>query len=390
MKKIIDTRDGVILNLVPLFAFVVFLMFCLPTFFGYFDLPITVVNASKVALGFLCLICIIKDMSFKEPVFYWFLFLLLNTVYFFLFQSVDETAKGKFFSILLVNIMFYPLYFAGRYQWLEDEFFIKLFYILLSITIFIHFHSMSNKRIDRMADDVVVNTSYIFTYLFPFVFLIKSKLRALFITFLMFAMVVLGAKRGALITFVAGAFFWFIYAFLYLEGTRKNILNRFIISQASIVISLGGVIFLLSKFSFAKQRLLTLLEGEGGSGRSLMYQNVWNGWLNADNLINTFFGFGFSASRSFTGNNLYAHSDWLETLINFGVLGVVLYSVFWLLCFKKVFVKSINRRMKFQLLSILSICLLASVFSMVYSAAGSASIAICLLAYLLGRIKSET
>lgn len=350
---------------------------------GYFSIGTTFSNALYLFFGITSLLIVFIS---KPPliVFIWLGFLLMNIIYFLFFRVYDTRAFGKLASILLANITFYFFYLGAVKGWLTDLKIKNIFYFLLFVSIVLHFDALLTKRSDRGVEDVVVNTSYLFAYLLPAVFFIKNRTKSIFFMIVIVLMLFMGAKRGAIVVSTLVILIWYAHEFLKLNVSFntfiKNILVAFFIALFFSVF----VSYFLSKFSFIQDRLLGLLGGEGGSGRDSMYMNIIDGWASAD-LFNKFFGFGFSASKVFTGNNLYAHSDWLETLINFGILGVMVYGLFWWLCFKEIFNTKISRTDKAQLFSVIALCLVASLFSMVYPAYGSASLAIGLLGYLIGK-----
>lgn len=68
-----------------------------------------------------------------------------------------------------------------------------------------------------------------------------------------------------------------------------------------------------------------------GSGRSNFWLNVLEGW-NDSTVFNKIFGLGFfstvSTVQERSGPAIYAHNDYLETLHNFGILGLSLFLIF--------------------------------------------------------------
>lgn len=68
------------------------------------------------------------------------------------------------------------------------------------------------------------------------------------------------------------------------------------------------------------------LEGNS-SGRDSIYSILWYEFLENGSLFYCLFGFGADATISIAGN--FAHNDWLELLINNGLLGIVLYVGYW-------------------------------------------------------------
>jgi len=66
-----------------------------------------------------------------------------------------------------------------------------------------------------------------------------------------------------------------------------------------------------------------------GSGRGSFWRSIFSEWYNS-NLLNMIFGLGFFTVESTTGRyteSIYAHSDWLEILHDFGLVGIAIFIV---------------------------------------------------------------
>ena len=72
---------------------------------------------------------------------------------------------------------------------------------------------------------------------------------------------------------------------------------------------------------YFQTRLTSTLEGNS-SGRDEIYSHIWNVFNNS-NMFHYLFGYG--AQGSFIMTAKFAHSDWLELLINQGLLGFIIY-----------------------------------------------------------------
>lgn len=364
---------------------VVFLLYPLSLISNYYDVLTTPLNFIMLLVGLICCFKLLLLRQKGAGYWFWLAFLFINAFYYRFYQSYDPTAFGQMGGVILINVTFYTFMFLGLKGHIGDEFMRRLFFVVLIVAAFIHFDALATKRFSRNESEVVVNTSYVFAYLVPYVFFVRSHVKSFLILSFIVFMLVTGAKRGAMLIGSVGVIIWFIYAFFHLRGDKRQFLNRSLFASMLVLMFFVLLTFLFSKYSFIAQRLLNLGEGEGGSGRAEMFDNILSGWLNDGDLFNILFGYGFSASRSFTGNGLYAHNDWLETLINFGLLGLAVYGFFWISCIKIATNKSLYLRVyKFQMVSSISLCLLATLFSMVYASA-SAGLAIGLLGYLTGR-----
>ena len=90
-----------------------------------------------------------------------------------------------------------------------------------------------------------------------------------------------------------------------------------------------GYLSYLNNFNFYIKRF----EDTSGSGRDKLYERIYDAWLSSD-LINIIFGFGTNQTQVFTGGfnrdsrGIYAHSDWLQFLYDYGLVGVFLIPIF--------------------------------------------------------------
>ena len=64
------------------------------------------------------------------------------------------------------------------------------------------------------------------------------------------------------------------------------------------------------------------------SGRDTIYKDLYRLFFNTVSEFTILFGYGANATIKYLG--IEAHNDWLEILINNGLLGVFLYLIYWL------------------------------------------------------------
>ncbi len=129
-------------------------------------------------------------------------------------------------------------------------------------------------------------------------------------------------KRGAIISLAVCIIFYYLNNF-FLTKNPKIIIRLFFV----------GVFFgLISYFSYLKnqdsfeQRFSDL----SGSGRTTLYVKIFNQWLESEDLSVYFFGNGVSSVQKFTktffrdSRGIHSHSDFLQFLFDFGILGIFL------------------------------------------------------------------
>src|SRR5690606_18381472 len=158
--------------------------------------------------------------------------------------------------------------------------------------------------------------------------------------------VILGSKRGALLILLIGILFFLIYQVLKVEP-KKRLISLFVTGLFSAVVGYISYLFYLSNEFFVNRWQEV---EEGGSGRDLIYSNIFNSWYNSDNILNFLFGYGFMTSVQYSGSNHLAHNDWLEVLINFGFFGFLVYFLLIISLFIFVFDKNKNFTFRFVIL----------------------------------------
>jgi len=115
-----------------------------------------------------------------------------------------------------------------------------------------------------------------------------------------------------------------IYIYYQLRTVEKR--NRFK-GYAIVLILITALGFFAYKTyqnnEYLIARMTAMAEGDS-SLRNVIYANIFNSWVNSDNILNFFFGYGFAGSLKLSGGS-FAHNDWLEMLSNFGLTGVLVY-----------------------------------------------------------------
>ena len=108
------------------------------------------------------------------------------------------------------------------------------------------------------------------------------------------------------------------------------------------------------------------IEGDS-SQRDVIYSNAWNLWYHSENFSNTLFGYGFDATINNPAmGGSRAHNDWLEILVDYGLIGALLYLLVFI-SFVVQITKTKSKVTRLVLYSSLSIWFLKSLYSMGFS-----------------------
>lgn len=175
--------------------------------------------------------------------------------------------------------------------------------------------------------------------------------------------VLIGMKRGALICGFL-AILWFIYYSVITNNSLKSRLSNLVLTSFIVVGGFAVVNNLLLSNDWFNTRLEMTLTGDS-SNRMDIYGSLFQHFLNENNLFTFLFGNGADATVQIGMN--YAHNDWLEIAINNGLLGLVLYFIFWVALIKtSIKVKKITEYYPVLVLFCI-IYIFKSFFSMSYS-----------------------
>ncbi len=131
-------------------------------------------------------------------------------------------------------------------------------------------------------------------------------------------------KRVTIIVAFINLNFYFYYK------KKKNYKNKKKVAIFLILISFClcyvYVENMISSSVYFEQRVNDTMDGNSSS-RSDLYGNFWNMFWNNSDPVSFVFGYGADSTIRYGKN--YAHNDWLEIAINQGVLGIIVFSIFW-------------------------------------------------------------
>lgn len=206
------------------------------------------------------------------------------------------------------------------------------------------------------------NMSYMFLALMP-VLVVYYKKNILQILIMLYCMsyVVMGMKRGAILIGIL-IFIYFLYQ-TYKNSSKKTKKYVIIFFIFTIIYFVYFISDMIDSSDYFNQRIEQTIDGNSSS-RDLIYEKFWNHFLNETNIYRFLFGYG--AWGTIKIGNAVAHNDWLEILINNGLIGVIIYVFYWI-CFIKSFLMSRINTIAFSAIGMmLVISFMLTLFSMSY------------------------
>lgn len=322
-------------------------------------------------------------MRSKKEIFYysWTALLFLNFIGFVFGGDYSGTHFSQIRNILTALLPFFPFYYFAYKGDLLREHLLRFFMILVPVAIASFYSSRNSMILESFNDseNVVTNTSYFFVALIPYVFLWgKRKILSVVSLLLLFFFIVQGAKRGALIVGLIG-----VLVFVYYHLRTVNPKTR---KQSFIVALLGALslvafiynFYISNEFLIGRMGLIS----DGGSNRDIIYANLFHSWYESNSVIHYLFGFGFVSTIEQSGGAL-AHNDWLELLINFGLLGFFIYVLVFYALARLILNSRIEIESRLIMLAIVCMWFLQTLFSMYYTASTTVLTAV-VLGYLIG------
>ena len=266
--------------------------------------------------------------------------------------------QGIYCSVLPI----YAFYLFTLKGYLSEENLLHVFLFIIVTTVLLFYQNYFIRSEVTEREEITNNMGYRFVPLILMLTLVRMKdvLKYIFLI-VIFTFVVMSMKRGAILTGTV-ALLLFIKHNLTAKSSKQKLYILLL-----IVVALGVICLIVMNFyeasDYFKVRLEKTLEGDS-SGRDSMYRTYFDFFVYHTSAFEFLFGCGANATYFRLGQ--YAHNDWLEFAIDLGVLGVALYSFYWVSFIRewKEFRPETNNRFKQVLGDLIIIYFLKSFFSM--------------------------
>ena len=286
-------------------------------------------------------------------------FAALNLIYFFLsyYHIAPSTTQLGNILCALLSLNFFA--YLGEKGVMTESFFAVTIVLLIVASVFGFYHgrALALARMMNYADTTTVNESGPFLLLLPMVFFLKKDFQKALILGVCIFYLLLGAKRGSILAAIIPVVMivWYM-----LKNSSHSVGKTVLIVGALTVLSFIAFDWIVNN-DYLMHRFEQTVEGDS-SGRDAIYAGAWRAWSTSNSTFRYFFGFGFDGASYHPMIGCPAHSDWLEILVDYGIVGIVSYlAVFFS------FAALIIRTREFQTKMILLSCILIWFFSSIYS-----------------------
>ena len=301
---------------------------------------------------------------------FFLLFWILQTITWiytsFLLNSRFDIGLSQTYSlyknISIVFLSYFP-FFYFEYRSIIDEKLIKVFAVLSFLCLLgAYFISYNEMVYTNDTVDIANRGAYYLVVIIPLLGLFFNSIIEFAFYGGIAVLVLTGAKRGAIIC-VLVELLLFVYYYIKASRQRKASL-KFIWILIGVSVLLYVIANIYQGNEFLQERYDQTIRGDS-SLRDEIYSLALSKY-GEQGFVHQLFGNGMSSTLGILGG--YAHQDWLELLINNGLLGVMAYAMVFMslfLFFRK------NKRVlsfmeKFMFVSALLGWLLRSMFSMGY------------------------
>lgn len=281
----------------------------------------------------------------------------------------NEVSKSSYLKSLFLSFPnIYTFYYFSRKKLLTESALRKWVIAFLGIAIFRFFDyqitSLQTLLLNgEDVEETTNNMGYLFVALMPGVVLFKNNIKLQYgIMIVCMIFVMMGMKRGAIIVGVVSLIYYLYFNFKYNNQISKGKVLFF--SILIIVAAYFITEYMMESSDYFMSRIAQTREGNS-SGRNEIYEHFWNHFKNEMDTFKFLFGNGANATLDIGIN--YAHNDWLELAINQGVLGLLVYAIYWLCFWKTIRSIKYNKPAKLVLTLTFISFFIKTLFSMSYT-----------------------
>lgn len=303
--------------------------------------------------------------------------------------SYHEVSNNSYLLNIYRSLLpIYAFYVFARKGLLTEQNMKFWFFVFLILTIRSFYYTQAYLlrkayENDSSAEEFTNNVGYSFVALLPALVLFHKKPVVQYILLAVCGyFIILAMKRGAILS-GAVCVAWFLN--VNYKKTRKN--RRWIIIVVSLIVLLAGGYFIQYMMHTSVYFLSRIAETKAGdsSQRDVLYLTFFNHFIHEDNPLRFLFGNGANATLKIGDN--YAHNDWLAIAIDQGLLGLIVYTGYWI-CFYNSWRKTERQPQAFMAIGMLMIIyFLTTLFSMSFTSVTRC--AAMMLGYYMATIGQE-
>ena len=287
--------------------------------------------------------------------------LLMFSIYGFI--SITNRSTVDYLKMIYLSLLPTYSFFVYSQKGLITERWIRVVFFIIVSVVALQYFSYINYLNETYEDAELstINVGYDILALIPLVYFFRRRPLIQYILLAIILIYVISTvKRGAIII-GAMCVVYFLYRAFKMDSKRKW--SYVIIGIAFVVMSFLFVTQFYNASEYAQIRYNATMEGDS-SGRDMIFSAAWSIFTNSD-MAKLLFGHGAASTVALMG--VAAHNDWLELLVNQGLLGGVIYLYYWIE-FSRVYKREKTYEGKSIIGMLIIIYFMSTLFSMSYAA----------------------
>lgn len=268
-------------------------------------------------------------------------------------------------AIIISFLPLYAYYYFAKNGLVTEMWIRKYVIVIIVLTTCQYFYFQYQTKTLFELEEITNNNGYEFLAIFPLLVFFRKKpfWQILLLMYCSF-FILMSMKRGAIV--IASLCIVYFFYSLIKNSTGRT---KFIIILLSIIFTCA-VIYKVNQMLLTSDYFLQRIEqtrAGDSSSRGMLYSKLLNYYIHDTDLGTILLGSGADATIVICGN--YAHQDWLELLINCGIVGIVIYIYFYA-CMISSCIRINDSMIKTSFFLAMFILFLESLFSMGYQNIG--------------------
>lgn len=297
------------------------------------------------------------------------LFWALNSVSFLLsprtlaYNDINVFTIEIYKSLTIALLSYFPFYYFSLHGYLTKKLLLRFSFLLFVLFCFSFFSVRSEIDAESFqGEGGTINEAYNFVLLLPLLLLLNKRKASFVYLVISLIFVLLGAKRGAILCAFSVLFIYLVYSIKWSTWGRKR--KGWIIAFLLLICVIA--VYFINNDAYLQQRIFETSTEEDISGqiRTMRYGLLWNTFRSAP-FLEMVFGNGFAQTVMLGGG--LAHQDWLELLVDNGIIGLFFYLLMLVYCIKDIIKMKSHFRLMYMYLCCMAIWIIKASFSMVYT-----------------------
>ncbi len=337
--------------------------------------------------GFFCFVKTFGNRVTPRCIMIWSVFFLIHGLCFLISpkevvgmknEAIGRVATFNQFKEIATFMLTLFIGYYYSYKNKTSEKYILWFGIIFFLSSVVQYYYSLSQLMIKYGEETTNNAGYTMLTVVPYLPIVfkRKRILGIIMAVVIVALIMWSAKRGALICLAGSAIFSLFY---YLKTHKVRLKTIMVIILLSFVVGY----FVYQQYldnEYLQSRMEATMEGKS-SNRDVAYSQLFNHWLNETNPLLFLFGNGTAQTITVWGN--YGHNDWLELLIDNGLVGALVYFAMFITTISYIRKTRLSKLNKMSAYLCVLILFMQSCFSMGFSDGGS-GVYILLLGVIIG------